>query len=52
MKDFIRYILSREGQQDVASDGSYLPLTAAVVREQSRKLESKEIPPERNVLEK
>ena len=39
VKEFLRYILSREGQQAVANDGGYLPLTAAVVQEQLRKLE-------------
>jgi len=35
----MRYILSREGQQDVIREGDYLPLPADVVREQLRKLE-------------
>ncbi len=39
VKEFLRYILSREGQEAVARDGGYLPLTTAVVREQLRKLE-------------
>ncbi len=39
VKEFLRYILSREGQEAVARDGGYLPLTAAVVREQLKKLE-------------
>jgi phosphate transport system substrate-binding protein len=39
VKEFLRYILSREGQQAVAREGGYLPLTAEVVREQLRKLE-------------
>lgn len=39
LKEFLLYILSREGQQPVAADGGYLPLTSAVVREQRRKLE-------------
>lgn len=39
VKEFLSYILSREGQQAVARDGGYLPLTADVVREQLKKLE-------------
>ena len=50
-KEFLRYILSKEGQQEVVHEGSYLPLTAAVVREQLKKLDSKEEPPERAVLD-
>lgn len=34
VREFIRYVLSREGQMQVVRDGKYLPLTAAVVREQ------------------
>jgi phosphate transport system substrate-binding protein len=39
LREFLRYVLSREGQQTVARDGSYLPLTASVVREQLGKLD-------------
>ena len=39
MREFIRYILSRQGQQAVARDGKYLPLTANALREQRRKLD-------------
>jgi phosphate transport system substrate-binding protein len=39
VKEYLRYILSREGQQAVVADEGYLPLTAEVVREQLRKLE-------------
>jgi phosphate transport system substrate-binding protein len=39
LREFLRYILSREGQEVVARNGSYLPLTAAVVNEQRRKLD-------------
>jgi phosphate transport system substrate-binding protein len=39
LREFLRYILSREGQETVARNGSYLPLTAAVVREQLKKLD-------------
>jgi phosphate transport system substrate-binding protein len=51
VKEFLRYILSKEGQDDVAREGSYLPLTAAVVREQFKKMDSREEPPERSVLD-
>jgi phosphate transport system substrate-binding protein len=39
VKEFLRYVLSQEGQADVMRDGKYLPLTAEVVREQLKKLE-------------
>ena len=39
IKEYIRYILSREGQDAVQRDGKYLPLTAQVVREQLKKLD-------------
>jgi ABC-type Fe3+ transport system substrate-binding protein len=39
VKEFLRYVLSQEGQADVMRDGQYLPLTADVVREQLKKLE-------------
>lgn len=51
VKEFLRYVLSREGQDDVRRDGTYLPLTAAVVAEQLRKIDSTEMPPERSVLD-
>jgi phosphate transport system substrate-binding protein len=38
VKEFLRYVLSQEGQADIIRDGKYLPLTAAVVREQLKKL--------------
>jgi phosphate transport system substrate-binding protein len=38
VKEFLRYVLSREGQEAVQRDGKYLPLTAAVASEQLRKL--------------
>jgi len=40
VKEFLRYVLSQEGQAQVQRDGKYLPLTAAVVREQLKKLEA------------
>ncbi len=39
VKEFLRYVLSREGQQDALNHKVYLPLTAEVVREQLKKLE-------------
>jgi phosphate transport system substrate-binding protein len=39
LKPFLRYVLSREGQETVARNCSYLPLTATVVREQLKKLD-------------
>ena len=39
VKEFLRYVLSREGQQEVIRDGKFLPLTAAVVQEQLQKLQ-------------
>ena len=38
-KEFLRYILSREGQDAVQKDGKYLPLTAEAAAEQLRKLD-------------
>jgi len=39
LREFLRYVLSREGQEIVGRDGGYLPLNAAVAREQLRKLD-------------
>ena len=39
LREFLRFILSREGQEIVASDGNYLPLSARLVREQLAKLQ-------------
>jgi phosphate transport system substrate-binding protein len=39
LKEFLKYILSRQGQKAVAQDSGYLPLTPEVVREQLKKLE-------------
>ena len=39
VKEFLHYILSREGQDAVQRDGKYLPLTAEVAREQLQKLD-------------
>jgi len=37
--EFMHFILSQEGQQEVQREGRYMPLTAEVVREQLKKLE-------------
>jgi phosphate transport system substrate-binding protein len=39
VREWIRYILSREGQEAVAAQGGYLPLPADVAREQLKKLD-------------
>lgn len=39
VREFIRFVLSQEGQAEVMRDGKYLPLTAEVVREQLKKLD-------------
>jgi phosphate transport system substrate-binding protein len=39
LKEFLRYVLSREGQEAIVKHGRYLPLPAEVVREQLKKLE-------------
>jgi phosphate transport system substrate-binding protein len=38
IREFIRFVLSREGQELVQRDGKYLPLTADIVREELKKL--------------
>jgi phosphate transport system substrate-binding protein len=39
VREFLRFILSREGQQIIAKSGIYSPLPAAVLREQLAKLD-------------
>jgi phosphate transport system substrate-binding protein len=39
LKEFLRYVLSRQGQEDVVKEGDFLPLTPALLQEQLRKLE-------------
>jgi phosphate transport system substrate-binding protein len=39
VREFLRFILSREGQQIIAKSGIYSPLPAAVIREQLAKLD-------------
>lgn len=36
--EFLRYVLSREGQEQVLQEGDFLPLTATVVQEELKKL--------------
>ena len=38
VREFLRYVLSQEGQQEVMRDGKFLPLTPAAAREQLQKL--------------
>jgi phosphate transport system substrate-binding protein len=38
VREFLRFVLSQEGQAEVQRDGKYLPLTADVVRGQLQKL--------------
>jgi phosphate transport system substrate-binding protein len=37
--EFLRYILSRQGQEDVLHEGNYLPLTSSIAEEQRHLLE-------------
>jgi phosphate transport system substrate-binding protein len=37
--EFLHFILSQEGQDCVQREGRYLPLTAAIVNEQLKKIE-------------
>ena len=39
VREFIRYVLSRQGQEAVARDGKYLPLPAREIAEQLKKLD-------------
>lgn len=39
LNEYLKYIVSREGQKALARDGKYLPLTAEVAREQLKKLQ-------------
>ena len=38
--EFLRFVVSQEGQAEVMRDGKYLPLTAEVARAQLAKLEA------------
>ena len=39
VREYLRFIVSREGQEAVMRDGKYLPLTAEAARAQLKKLE-------------
>jgi phosphate transport system substrate-binding protein len=39
VREFLRFVLSREGQEIIARNGPYFPLPASYVREQLKKLE-------------
>ena len=39
IREFLRFVVSREGQAEIMRDGKYLPLTATVAREQLKKLQ-------------
>ena len=39
LKEFIRYLLSREGQQIIVNDNRYLPLSPAAAKQEARKLD-------------
>ena len=51
VREFLRYVLSKQGQQDVLRDRAYLPLPIATVNAQLNKLDSKEAPRELELLE-
>jgi phosphate transport system substrate-binding protein len=39
LREYLRFILSREGQEQIVRDGKYLPLTKAVIEEERKKLD-------------
>jgi phosphate transport system substrate-binding protein len=39
VKEYLRYILSQEGQEDIARDGGYFPLNRELAAQERRKLE-------------
>jgi phosphate transport system substrate-binding protein len=39
VREFLRFILSREGQEVIAKNGTYSPIPASYIREQLKKLE-------------
>jgi phosphate transport system substrate-binding protein len=39
VKEYLRYILSQEGQEDIARDGGYFPLSPELAAQERRKLE-------------
>jgi phosphate transport system substrate-binding protein len=42
VREFLRYVLSRQGQEDVVREGDHLPLPSALLRAQLRKLTKEE----------
>ncbi|MDD3179223.1 MAG: substrate-binding domain-containing protein [Opitutaceae bacterium] len=44
IREFLRYALSREGQEAIQQDGKWLPLTADVAQEQLKKLSQSSVP--------
>jgi phosphate transport system substrate-binding protein len=39
VREYLRYLLSKQGQEDIARDGGYLPLTAELAEQERRKVE-------------
>lgn len=39
LREYLRFILSKEGQEQIVRDGKYLPLTRQVIEEERRKLD-------------
>ncbi|MBL8265799.1 PstS family phosphate ABC transporter substrate-binding protein [Steroidobacter sp.] len=39
VKEYLRYVLSRQGQEAIARDGKYLPLTAQMIQAELKKLQ-------------
>jgi len=39
VREFLRFVLSREGQQIIADTDMYYPLTASMLREQLKRLD-------------
>ena len=39
VREFLRYVLSREGQEEVERDGKFLPLISSVLKAQREKIE-------------
>ena len=50
VREFLRYILSRQGQAQVTRDGAYLALPAAIVARERRLLDATGVPPEKLLL--
>jgi len=42
VKEFLRYVLSQQGQQDIVRDGGFLPLTSEVVGAELKKLDQED----------